>query len=683
MIPLEELGLAINSPLVTPTSRNYRPPSWPPPRDWVVIEDAQGNPVSYWGDPIWRLYPWADKSLCLNFGDGPVTNTTPIDPENADLLRLLVTWRLWGPQGARTISTLVNNFFTPMRAIVALCSREGILASDLMRFPAVMNKLPQVLASSSFDKVVALLHRLLDARPALGFVLLDQHGLKRLAAARPEHKTEQTAYIPPRIWSYQINRLRECLEDYLAHRQQVEECFQFCLDAYAKNYGSLTNALTTASSSSRSPFSEPQLPTSGAKTGCVFYGHFAHTAARFGLSEILGRWIGSPNPQEITKGIKLFTRYLSLVKWASLAYLCNFSLMRIEEASSLRTDCLYIEHDEKFGDIPILCGKTTKTDQDSDARWPTSPSVMIAIDAMTSVARLRMRCAEQDPQVSPSPEDIANPYLNERSFEPWVRAHTRQKYSIRHSPDNYKKVINTYPLLFDEDVLRITEEDIKIARLINPMLDPEEFQVGKPWPLAWHQLRRTGAVNMFASGLISDSSMQYLMKHSSRVMPLYYGQGHSSLCLNEDTRVLVVNSMYEVMGKEMLNVLSERFVSPYGEKRKEMMIVNLISEPDAKRFSASARKGEIFFRSMRLGGCLKRGACSYGGVESISHCAGGDDGHPCVDVLYDKDKAELNRKMLQSITEKLEVAPPGSPLCCSLEAEKRGLENYFDVISRN
>jgi hypothetical protein len=683
LISLEQFGLAINSTQITPTFRSYRPPSWPPPRDWVVIEDAQGNPVSCWGDSIWRLYPWAGKAVCLNFGDGSVTNTTSIDPENADLLRLLVTWRIWGPRGARTTSSLVNNFFTPMRKIISLCSREGILASNLTRFPAVMNQIAKELSPSSFGNVVVELHRLLDARQTLGFVLLDHHNLKRLAASRPEYNTEQTAYIPPRIWSYQVNRLRECLDDYLEHRQQVEDCFRFCLDAYAANYGSLTNALSTTTSTSKSPFMMSPYPDGGAQTGCIFYGHFAHTATRFGLSELFGRWVGLPNPQEMTKGIKLFTKYLSLVKNAGLAYLCNFSLMRIEESSLLRTDCLYVEHDAKFGPIPILCGNTTKTDPNSDARWPTSPSVQIAIDAMTSVARLRMGCAMNIPNVAPSIEDIANPFLYERSFEPWVGNKRLKQYSIRQHSRSYKSVINTFSLLFDEDALRITEEDIKVARLISPALDPEEFQVGKPWPFAWHQLRRTGAVNMFASGLISDSSMQYLMKHSSRAMPLYYGQGHSRLCLNEETRILVVNAMYEVMGKEILNVLSERFVSPYGAERKDMIIVNLISEPDAKLFAASARKGELFFRSIRIGGCLKRGTCSYGGVESVSHCAGGDNGHPCVDVLYDKEKTESNRKMLQSVTRQLAAAPYGSPHYRSLEAEKRALENYFDVINRN
>lgn len=680
MIPLEQFGLAINSPLITPTSRSYRPPSWPPPRDWVVVEDAKGNPISCWGDSIWRLDPWAGKSVSLNFGDGPVTHTTQIDRANADLLRLLVTWRLWGPRGARTVNTLVT-VFSLIRTIVALCSRNGILASDLIRFPAVMDQVPQALAPSTFETSETELHRLLDAQQALGFVLLDQHGIKRLVAAQPQHETEQTAYIPPRIWSYQVNRLRECIEDYLAHRQQVEDCFQFCLDAYARNYGSLTAALTTRLES-RLPFQQSPCSGSGANTGCIFYGHFAHTAAQFGLSELLGRWVGSPDPEYVWKGIRLFTSYLTLVQTAGLAYVCNFSLMRISEAASLRADCLYWEEDEKFGRIPILCGETTKTDPDSDARWPTSPSVQVAIDAMTSVARMRMRCAEHDPLVAPSEEDKANPYLLDRAYEPWSSG-ASNIYSVRKRARDYKEFLSKYPKLFSKEALQITADDLKVARSISPTLNSEEFQVGEPWPFTWHQLRRTGAVNMFASGLISDSSMQYLMKHASRMMPLYYGQGHSRMCLSEDARSLVVNAMYEIMGKEILNLLSERFVSPYGDERKAMIVVNLVSEPDAKRFANSARKGEMFFRSMRLGGCVKREACTYGGVESISHCAGADGNQPCADVLYDKKKAMSNRMYLESVDRRLAESPADSPLRHSLEAEKRGLENYFDVINRN
>jgi hypothetical protein len=127
--------------------------------------------------------------MTLNFGDGArIAQTTAIDRDNADILRLLVTWRGWGPNGARNAATL-KNFFTSMRAIVALCSREGILASDLMHFSLVREKLPQVIAPSIFAAVISELQRVLDARKDLGFILLDQNGLRQLVAAKPVHST--------------------------------------------------------------------------------------------------------------------------------------------------------------------------------------------------------------------------------------------------------------------------------------------------------------------------------------------------------------------------------------------------------------------------------------------------------------------------------------------------------------
>ncbi|MEX3937270.1 hypothetical protein AB4Y32_37005 [Paraburkholderia phymatum] len=76
-------------------------------------------------------------------------------------------------------------------------------------------------------------------------------------------------------------------------------------------------------------------------------------------------------------------------------------------------------------------------------------------------------------------------------------------------------------------MLRITQQDRDLARLVTPTLDSGRFAVGKVWPLAWHQLRRTGTVNMQASGLVSDASLQFQLKHVSRAMSLYYGRGYA------------------------------------------------------------------------------------------------------------------------------------------------------------
>ena len=196
-VKVAHLGLAIEAPFVTPLAANYRPESWPPPQDFPIVIDAHGNIVSRYGDPNWKFWPWAKKPLRISFGDGPQrpgssTNT----PVNADLLRQVVAWWLYGPQAVRDPATLRSRF-PSMRALFALCSRAGIAASDLQRFPQVADGLPSVLPPSHAAQALRLLHILYEQREQLGFTLLDREGLSRLEAALPDHETRQTE--PPRF----------------------------------------------------------------------------------------------------------------------------------------------------------------------------------------------------------------------------------------------------------------------------------------------------------------------------------------------------------------------------------------------------------------------------------------------------------------------------------------------------
>ncbi len=107
------------------------------------------------------------------------------------------------------------------------------------------------------------------------------------------------------------------------------------------------------------------------------------------MVELFRRWLGVSD-DEIR--IQTLSRYLNLVSRSGLCYLLNFSLMRVEEAWNLRADCLHIERDPQFGDIHVLCGRTTKTMSDSEALWVTSPSAQVAVEAMRVVADLRAEC---------------------------------------------------------------------------------------------------------------------------------------------------------------------------------------------------------------------------------------------------------------------------------------------------
>ena len=114
-VDLESLGLGFPTEWVTKDSRSFRPPSWPPPRDWVVTEDRDGAILSRWGDAVWNISPWTGKSMTLDFGNGDDSPSvkgkcTPLDEVNAELLRMAITWRIWGIRGCNTASSMKSIF---------------------------------------------------------------------------------------------------------------------------------------------------------------------------------------------------------------------------------------------------------------------------------------------------------------------------------------------------------------------------------------------------------------------------------------------------------------------------------------------------------------------------------------------------------------------------------------------
>lgn len=671
---LEQLGLQINSPLIHPGGRNFRPPSWPPPPDWPPILDANDVAQCIYSDSVWPLDVWAGRPLKLNFGDGIVRGRR-IDKSNADLLRQCAAWFLFGPRGCRNPGTLLDKV-TTIKPIFEVCSKERVVATDLMRFPKVIDKVARAIAPSKFDDAISCLHELLDARDDLKFCLLDKDGLARLATFKPDHEIEQTPYIPPRIWSYQVSRLHECLAGYLAHREQIEACFQFCLDAYAKNFGSLKQAVNAKQNGSMPPF---QNRTENKCKGYVYHGSFKQTADRFGVTPLIEQWVGLFTGEKGEHQIKKFSQYLDLVSKSGLAYLLNFSLMRIEEGWNLRSDCLMVEHDEKFGDIYILRGETTKTDPDSDARWPTSESVKLSIRAMTHIAGLRMRCAKERDGIGLTQYDELNPYLIAFQYEPWSQGKSKS-YRVRPQSWGYAQLMDSFPLLFDAKELVITEEDLRIARQITPSLNQDNFKVGGRWKFGWHQLRRTGVVNMLSSDMVDESSLQLLLKHQSRVMTLYYGRNHSRLNLSQDARTLFLKTMYQEFGRDLRNLQSPQFVSQLGPERKADIVV-FIKETEAISLDKAARQGKIGARRIRAGFCVKNRSCPYGGHEAIAHCLGGDDGKGCPELLVDITKEPDIRAYEAVIDDQLKVVHLDSPRHNRLQAEKRAIRKYYDIIA--
>lgn len=670
-LPLSNLALSINSPLVSPNAPNYRPPCWPPKPDWPIVIDSNKKVISRWGDPIWRLDPWAGYPVTLNFGDGILRgNVSPIDHKNANLLRIIMSWWLYGPNG----STGHRGFkvkFSAIRPLFSLCSQKNILASELSNYPSIIALLPEIIKSSRSGEFLLLMHELYEHKDFLGFTLLDRKCLIQLAYLLPNHEKAQTPYIPPRILHYQISRLKECLQDFLTHCLGIEACFKFWLEVYQlkETYKVKSKKYFNLPSGKQVPWNKK-----------TFTQYFAETSHFFGINELLEKWGGKTDNY---LGLRQFSSYLTNISRVGIGYILNFSLMRFDEAWSLRSNCLVVEDDPRFGKFYLLKGKTSKTIKDKDTFWVTSPSVVIAVEAMNIISKLRNECVKHETNDSTTHR---TPHLINYETEPWSPGGARINKTLRPGSYNYRYLFKDFPKLFNLNQFLITQQDFDLAMMITPSLS-NEYAIGKIWPIAWHQLRRSGAVNMQASGLVSIGSLQFQLKHATRAMSLYYGQNYSKVNLNKDAQKYYIQTMYEILGKELQKLASDRFLSPYGDYRKAE-IVKFITTSDVDKTITLAKKGTIVGRPILLGFCANREPCPYGGIDNIAHCGGGysidsKKNKPCVNVLYDQEQLNTVDNLEQVLDKRLTTAPQNSPLKASLEAQKRSIASYRNVIFKS
>lgn len=669
-------GLQIDSPLTVPSALNFRPISWPPPANFPVSIDANGNVKSRYSDPTWDLSPWAGTFCTITF-EGVRKHAQFLSSHNADLLRMIAAWWLWGPAGVQKPATLESRL-KQIKPLFVACSGAGIAVDQLSGFPELVAQLAKQIKPAAADACIGSLHRLWTARDRLGFVILDEPALVIFSRNLPRgHERTQTAYIPERIWSYQVLRLRTCLDDFIAHREQVERCYRFCLNEYAHNAGGSLTLAFTKKGNSWLPFAHDRTKgavVTGARTGRRFHGPFLLTARRFGIDGLLEKWVDG-------RGFILdLSKYLSLVTLAGTAYCLNFSLMRRDEGTQLRSDCLRVERDELGEDIHLLGGSTTKTIEDEGAYWIVSPSVAVAVEAMRSVAYLRLEAARQDPERHLSPSDIANPLLYAIGSEPWS---TKTGGDLRSTVRPYQYFVKDYPKLMDLEEVRITAEDLAVANQMTQGLDEGKYSVGKIWPLSWHQLRRTGAVNMLTSGLVSEGSLQYQLKHASRGMTRYYGQNWYKLKakLSTDASGFFIREKFHVLASEVASLPgSAHLISPHGAARRDQLL-RPISEKDFKALEGAAKNGKVSFRRTIFGGCVKPDPCPYGGLSHFTSCAGAGRDRPCEHALFDVSPGRRDQvmKLQRDIGIRLLDAEDGSPLADSLNASLEATQRYLDA----
>ncbi|PNS09763.1 hypothetical protein [Solilutibacter silvestris] len=663
---------------IGPESLCYKLQTLPPNDDFPVIVDLQGKPVCRYRDHKWLI-----GAAPLNFG----TDLSDLGPKgryltdaNGELLKRCVAWFMFGERRGISVLTLTS-YHTNLKRIFAFCSScaRPIVASDLSRYFDSMDvALAQAIPSGSSRSTIYLLHELWQARDHLGFTLLNPEQIARLMELIPAHVTEQTEFIPPRIWAYQAGRMQACLRDFLEHKAQFESALYELIDAYRSNFGSLITARDTPYAN-RNPCRSAQ---AGRIRGCTYIGSFVDVAERHGIRGVIGRWLFRPGTtwddlDSSQASPQMLTQYFNALGLVGTAYLQCFSGMRFGEAMSLRCNCLSVEHDSLLGDIHILSGETTKTTQDDDARWLAAPTVEFAVESLSIIARWRTAIAVEYGDVPLTLEDKTNPYLVCRPYENWANGNGYAKKlvpsALRPSSYEISRWRNRVPGLFEDHSLCITADDEAYVRRFNTNANLEHYGEGQLWHLTSHQYRRTSAVMMGASQ-VSLEAQQYQFKQLTLNQSGYYRNGFQSLRLNRAFTQELVSTKYELVSLELGLLNGPEYVSPLGPSRKNE-ILRFFEISSGDEIQKAAKKGQLAVKQTLFGICTRLDSCPYGGHDNIAYCP------DCKDALLSKRKRGSVEQLGKTIAVRLVDVPLETPLRAQLERSAKAVERFMNVTA--
>jgi hypothetical protein len=179
----------------------------------------------------------------------------------------------------------------------------------------------------------------------------------------------------------------------------------------------------------------------------------------------------------------------------------------------------------------------------------------------------------------------------------------------------------------------IQETDFAELKFISPFRDWEsevKFQVGKPWPLTTHQLRRSLTVYATQSGLVSNETMRVQLGHFMRSMMLYYANGSSfaKSLIGENTDHIAYELTRE---NQELNALAyikhvissnEQLFGGHGTFiEKNIKPTNLINVVEFRETTIqNFKRGLIAFKETIVGACMSLVPCNHLAHADISHC---------------------------------------------------------------
>ncbi|MBK3779822.1 hypothetical protein G3A43_09435 [Paraburkholderia aspalathi] len=189
--------------------------------------------------------------------------------------------------------------------------------------------------------------------------------------------------------------------------------------------------------------------------------------------------------------------------------------------------------------------------------------------------------------------------------------------------------------------------------------------VGNPWPLAFHQLRRSLAVYAHRSGMVSLPSLKAQLQHITEEMTLYYSSGFQDAAnvvfeeehFSKEWGASKAESSYFGMALGLL--LNDQEL--LGAGANWLMSTRVKTSPVSAHSREHAlelfKKGQLAFKDTALGGCTSTEPCKVSPLEPIQYqCLATD----CPNLVVYGKRLDLVIRTQESVVATLVSCSPGS-----------------------
>ena len=646
----------------------------PPPLDFVISRDLDGTILSRYGDLKWDRTPYNNRSRPLNIyfdywklsGKTPANYTldwqsrrSDVTPKRVELIRQLqwlVFVLIYLPAGKPLAPATLILKATALGAAARVAERNNVRISAVLVDRALLAEC----SPHCRVELIRIRETLDSLQPTIVEELIGEEK-KYLAKLKNDsrgamNRYGQTIPFPARIYSLILTNLSKELDAYEAVSDRVLALFNACAKDpfYAKEW-----------EAQRKHFE---------KFGDVWdfvRPDFQAALKRFRLTEF---WDTYGYPKTF---LSLTTVIIDLYKISS-AQMQAFTGMRVNEVQELPYNCLkriYRSEADSYHDV--ISGRVTKLTSGLPKKvdWITS-------EKGRKAAELARRYSKAIYDAAGINTDDSGASASFPLFvSPWIGLRRNKKIAVSYIHAMGHRICERICPLIEEGDVR----ELSIIDFTRDWENEKKIVVGRIWPLARHQFRRSLALYAHASGVVSLTSLKRQLKHITREMSLFYAKG-SQYAINinasddesphfsvewSHTRPLseYIGYMTQVLTKDASELFGNHshFVNMRLKDSQGELLVSRATT--LKRFE----NGEMAYRETLIGGCTNIGACDKNPLDLFQvHCVA----NHCKNLVGNKGKLAKVLEAQTKLVERLESFSPASP---ELRHEKANLKVLLAV----